>query len=116
MKITGIFAPVPTPFASDGSLDIEAWRINLRIWKESALDGIVICGSNGEMPFVTQQERVALTEIAAEEAGANSCLWLEHTSPQLVKLLRAQRLSLLPVQDHFCCCPRITSKEIRLQY
>ena len=68
MKITGIFAPVPTPFASDGSLDIEAWRINLRIWKESALDGIVICGSNGEMPFVTQQERVALTEIAAEEA------------------------------------------------
>ncbi len=68
VKITGIFAPVPTPFASDGSLDIEAWRINLRIWKESALDGIVICGSNGEMPFVTQEERVALTEIAAEEA------------------------------------------------
>ena len=74
MKITGIFAPVPTPFASDGSLDIEAWRINLRIWKESALDGIVICGSNGEMPFVTQQERVALTEIAAEEAGGKLML------------------------------------------
>ena len=68
VKITGIFAPVPTPFASDGSLDIEAWKINLRIWKESALDGIVICGSNGEMPFVTQEERVVLTEIAAEEA------------------------------------------------
>ncbi len=67
VKMTGIFAPVPTPFASDGSLDIEAWRINLRIWKESALDGIVICGSNGEMPFVTQEERVALTAIAAEE-------------------------------------------------
>ncbi|NLW61617.1 MAG: dihydrodipicolinate synthase family protein, partial [Synergistaceae bacterium] len=74
VKITGIFAPVPTPFASDGSLDIEAWRINLRIWKESALDGIVICGSNGEMPFVTQQERVALTEIAAEEAGGKLML------------------------------------------
>ncbi|NLD06307.1 MAG: dihydrodipicolinate synthase family protein, partial [Synergistaceae bacterium] len=67
MKITGIFAPVPTPFASDGSLDIEAWRINLRIWKESALDGIVICGSNGEMPFVTLEERVILTKIALEE-------------------------------------------------
>ncbi len=40
----------------------------MRIWKESALDGIVICGSNGEMPFVTQDERVELTEIAAEEA------------------------------------------------
>ncbi|NLW62337.1 MAG: dihydrodipicolinate synthase family protein [Synergistaceae bacterium] len=69
MKITGIFAPVPTPFSADGSLDIEAWRINLRIWKESALDGIVICGSNGEMPFVTVEERILLTEVAAEETG-----------------------------------------------
>ena len=68
MKLTGIFAPVPTPFKSDGSLDTEAWRINLRIWKESDLDGIVICGSNGEMPFVTLDERVILTEIAAEES------------------------------------------------
>lgn len=68
MKITGIFAPVPTPFTSDGSLDIEAWKINLRIWKESALDGIVICGSNGEMPFVTLEERIILTKIASEEA------------------------------------------------
>ena len=71
MKLTGIFAPVPTPFKSDGSLDIEAWRINLRIWKESALDGIVICGSNGEMPFVTLDERIVLTEIAAEESQGN---------------------------------------------
>ena len=74
MKITGIFAPVPTPFTSEGSLDIEAWRINLRIWKESDLDGIVICGSNGEMPFVTQDERAELTAIAAEEADGKLML------------------------------------------
>lgn len=69
MRMTGIFAPVPTPFSADGSLDREAWKANLKIWKESALDGIVICGSNGEMPFITMDERTALTEIAAEEAG-----------------------------------------------
>ncbi len=67
MKLTGIFAPVPTPFGPDGSIDIDAWKTNLSIWKESALDGIVICGSNGEMPFVTHEERVTLTKIAAEE-------------------------------------------------
>jgi len=67
MKLTGIFAPVPTPFLENGALDEKGWRENLRVWKLSPLDGIVICGSNGEMPFVTFEERVRLTEIAAGE-------------------------------------------------
>lgn len=69
MRLTGIFAPVPTPFQSDGSIDEKGWRHNLRIWKASPLDGIVVCGSNGELPFITLDERARLTEIAAEEAG-----------------------------------------------
>lgn len=68
MKLTGIFAPVPTPFLSGGSIDENGWRRNLRIWKASPLDGIVVCGSNGELPFITLEERTRLTEIAAEEA------------------------------------------------
>lgn len=67
MKLTGIFAPVPTPFLEDGSIDENGWRHNLRIWKTSPLDGIVVCGSNGEQPFITLEERVLLTGIAAEE-------------------------------------------------
>lgn len=67
MKLTGIFAPVPTPFLENGSIDEAGWRQNLRIWKNSPLDGIVVCGSNGELPFITADERVRLTEIAAEE-------------------------------------------------
>lgn len=69
MKLTGIFAPVPTPFCEDGSIDKEGWKKNLDIWKASALDGIVICGSNGELPFMTLDERVLLTEIAVKETG-----------------------------------------------
>lgn len=68
VKLTGIFAPVPTPFQSDGSIDENSWRRNLRIWKTSPLDGVVVCGSNGELPFITLSERARLTEIAAEEA------------------------------------------------
>ncbi len=67
MKITGIFAPVPTPFLEDGSIDENGWRKNLRVWSSSSLDGIVICGSNGELPFMTLDERVMLTKIASEE-------------------------------------------------
>lgn len=69
MKLTGIFAPVPTPFLADGSVDEGGWRQNLRVWKTSSLDGIVVCGSNGELPFITFDERVLLTKIAAEETG-----------------------------------------------
>lgn len=69
MKLTGIFAPVPTPFLADGSVDEKGWRNNLRLWKTSPLDGIVVCGSNGELPFITFEERVLLTKIAAEEAA-----------------------------------------------
>ncbi|MDD4160514.1 MAG: dihydrodipicolinate synthase family protein, partial [Synergistaceae bacterium] len=105
MKLTGIFAPVPTPFKSDGSLDTESWRINLNIWKESALDGIVICGSNGEMPFVTLQERVILTEIAAEEASSKLKLMVGAHFPSTQETIRcakalasagAESLLLLP--------------------
>ena len=67
MKITGIFAPVPTPFKEGGAIDEAGWRKNLRVWSISGLDGIVVCGSNGEMPFVRMEERVLLTKIAVEE-------------------------------------------------
>ena len=67
-KICGVFAPVPTPFCSDGSIDESGWRKNLRMWSASPLDGIVIAGSNGELPFLNLEERVRLTRIAKEES------------------------------------------------
>lgn len=69
-KIRGVFAPVPTPFNDDGSIDEGGWRKNLRLWRASPLDGIVIAGSNGELPFLSLEERAVLTKIAREEAGS----------------------------------------------
>ena len=70
-KIRGVFAPVPTPFNDDGSIDEGGWRKNLRLWRASPLDGIVIAGSNGELPFLSLEERVRLTKIAGEEAAGS---------------------------------------------
>ena len=47
---TGIFAPVATTFAPDGDLDLGGFRANLERYANSALDGIVVLGSNGEYP------------------------------------------------------------------
>jgi 4-hydroxy-2-oxoglutarate aldolase len=68
MKLTGIFAPVPTPFDGGGEIDERGWIKNVRIWSDSELDGIVVCGSNGELPFIKMEERVRLTELAVKEA------------------------------------------------
>ncbi|MEG1824504.1 MAG: dihydrodipicolinate synthase family protein [Cloacibacillus sp.] len=65
-KLCGVFAPVPTPFHTDETLDLVSWEDNLFQWKNSALDGIVIAGSNGEMPFIDIEERVKLTQAAAK--------------------------------------------------
>lgn len=66
MKLRGIFAPIPTPFHDDGTLYLEALSENLEKWLHSSLDGLVVCGSNGELPFLTCQERVALTKKTKE--------------------------------------------------
>ena len=71
MYLEGIYAPIPTPFEKDGSEEI-AWgeyRGNLEKWKKSPLAGLVVCGSNGELPFLDSGERASLTKMAREVMG-----------------------------------------------
>ncbi len=71
MYLEGIYAPVPTPFEKNGSDEIAwgAYRENLEKWKRSPLAGLVVCGSNGELPFLDSQERAALTKAARDVMG-----------------------------------------------
>lgn len=71
MILQGVYAPIPTPFERDGSEEIAwgAYRDNLRAWKESPLSGVVVCGSNGELPFLDDEERGALTAAAKDVLG-----------------------------------------------
>jgi 4-hydroxy-2-oxoglutarate aldolase len=71
MKLEGIYAPLPTPFDDDdtGRLDIGGFRSNLLAWSTATLDGVVVCGSNGELPFTTVRERSILTEEARKIFG-----------------------------------------------
>jgi 4-hydroxy-2-oxoglutarate aldolase len=59
---------VPTPFGLNDACNINvvAFRENMRKWAASSLDGFVICGSNGELPFTSEGERAALTASARE--------------------------------------------------
>lgn len=63
MKLEGIYAPIPTPFEGAGE-EISTARLaeNLRKWARSSLTGLVVCGSNGELPFIDPDERVLVTK------------------------------------------------------
>jgi 4-hydroxy-2-oxoglutarate aldolase len=63
-RLEGIFPPVVTPFNRRGDVDEGAFRSNLQRYTGIGLAGIVVAGSNGEAPYLTESERLRLVEIA----------------------------------------------------
>jgi len=62
----GIFPPVVTPFNRGGDVDEGRFRENLRKYAGVGLGGIVVTGSTGEAPYLTERERLRLVELARE--------------------------------------------------
>ncbi|MDR1915581.1 MAG: dihydrodipicolinate synthase family protein [Synergistaceae bacterium] len=75
MILEGIYAPVPTPFdLKSGDISHSAMEDNIRRWAVTSLNGLVICGSNGELPFISVSERAELTrtaKLALEKSGVD---------------------------------------------
>ncbi len=67
-KLSGVFAPVVTPFSSD-KLALDDLRFNLQKLKETDLAGYLALGSNGEFRSLTDKEQVQILEVFAEEKG-----------------------------------------------
>ena len=64
--LKGIFPPVVTPFDRRGEVDGGCFRENLRKYVDVGLGGIVVTGSTGEAPYLTERERLRLVELARE--------------------------------------------------
>ena len=67
-KLSGVFAPVVTPFKND-ELIIDDLRYNLRKLNESNLTGYLALGSNGEFKSLTTREQILVLEVFAQEKG-----------------------------------------------
>jgi 4-hydroxy-2-oxoglutarate aldolase len=65
-RIEGIFPPVVTPFNRRGGIDEGAFRSNLGQYTGIGLAGIIVAGSNGEAPYLTDTERLRLVELARQ--------------------------------------------------
>lgn len=68
-KLNGIFVPHITPFTRNGDLDEEALRKCVRFWLEGGVSGLVPCGSNGEAPYLSREERIKVIETVVDEVN-----------------------------------------------
>ena len=65
-SLKGIFPPVVTPFDRRDEVDEGRFRENLRKYVDVGLGGIVVTGSTGEAPYLTERERMRLVGLARE--------------------------------------------------
>jgi len=64
-----VLTAMVTPFREDGSLDLPAFRALCGFLLENGSDGLVVTGTTGEAPTLTDDERFALYEAALEVAA-----------------------------------------------
>ena len=68
-KLSGVFAPVVTPFADDETVDFSALRFNMERYARSELLGYLALGSNGENRSLTEEEKHAVLDTIVTNKG-----------------------------------------------
>jgi len=63
-NLRGVFVPAVTPFNRRGEVDLALFRENVQRYTGIGLGGVVVAGSTGEAPFLTERERLQLVETA----------------------------------------------------
>jgi len=63
-NLKGIFSPVVTPFNRRGGVDFGKFRAYVNRLTGAGLGGILVAGSTGEAPYLTEGERLRLVEVA----------------------------------------------------
>jgi 4-hydroxy-tetrahydrodipicolinate synthase len=69
LRLKGLFVPHVTPFARAGELDVEGLRSCVGFWLEGSVSGLVPCGSNGEAPYLSREERKKVVGTVVDEVN-----------------------------------------------
>ena len=64
-----VLTAIVTPFRADGSVDLDAFRSLAGFLLDNGSDGIVVAGTTGEAPTLTDDERLELVAAAVETVG-----------------------------------------------
>jgi 4-hydroxy-tetrahydrodipicolinate synthase len=74
MNIGGILTAMVTPFDTDGALDEEAAVRLMHHLLENGSDGLVLAGTTGESPTLTDEEKIRLWEVAVAETRRDATI------------------------------------------
>jgi N-acetylneuraminate lyase len=80
--LEGIVPAVHTPFDDREELDIAAFRRLVRRLADEGVDGVFVCGTAGEFPLLTLDERERIVEAAAGEAAGRILLAVHVGAPR----------------------------------
>lgn len=72
--LRGIFPPLTTPFAADGSVELGALAANVQKYNRTGLAGYVVVGSTGESVYLSEDEKEKIWEAVRNAADANKVL------------------------------------------
>ncbi len=64
-----VLTAIVTPFDRDGRVDLERFRALARHLVDNGSDGIVVAGTTGESPTLSDEERIELFAVAVEAVG-----------------------------------------------
>ncbi|HEY6962881.1 MAG TPA: 4-hydroxy-tetrahydrodipicolinate synthase [Gaiellaceae bacterium] len=67
-----VLTAIVTPFREDGSIDFDAFQRLARHLVEHGSDGVVVAGTTGESPTLSDAERADLLRAAIEAVGENA--------------------------------------------
>jgi dihydrodipicolinate synthase/N-acetylneuraminate lyase len=70
----GVIPAVSTKFKQDGSLDPAEMERCFGLMMEAGCDGLIACGSLGEGPMLSHDERIEVLRLAKQVAGAKPAL------------------------------------------
>jgi 4-hydroxy-tetrahydrodipicolinate synthase len=68
-ELRGVITAMVTPFAADGAIDVDATRSLARHLVENGSHGLVVAGTTGEAPTLSDDEKLRLFDIVLDEVG-----------------------------------------------
>src|SRR5947209_12576157 len=67
-----VLTAMVTPFRADGAIDVERFRELATFLVDNGSDGLVVCGTTGESPTLSDEEKLDLFRAATETVGGRA--------------------------------------------
>jgi 4-hydroxy-2-oxoglutarate aldolase len=73
-SLSGVFAPITTPFTESGAVDYEGLKSNMKKYAGTKLAGYLALGSNGENKSLTMEEKFKVLDTIVKNKGAQQAV------------------------------------------